>query len=102
VISFLGDLDPRIPWHVSRYYPQYRVDIPPTETRVVHAALEKARQAGLVYLYAGNLPEVEWTDTRCPDCGTVLVNRRGYSARVTGMAEGTCSACGREIAGVWG
>ena len=101
VISFLHDLDPEIPWHVSRYYPQYRMEIPPTEAREVHSALERAREAGLCHLYAGNLPDEQWTDTRCPGCGAVLVTRRGYSTRVMGMDGGKCAACGRAIAGVW-
>lgn len=101
MISFLSDLNQEIPWHVSRYYPQYRMEIPPTEAREVHAALERAREAGLHHLYAGNLPDGQWTDTRCPGCGAVLITRRGYSARVTGLDHGTCGACGRSIAGVW-
>ena len=101
MIGFLLDLDPDLPWHVSRYYPQYHTNLPPTETRVVEAALQKAREAGLRYLYAGNVGGVDWSDTRCPDCDAVLISRRGYSARAAGIENGRCRACGKEIAGVW-
>ncbi|MDY0296147.1 MAG: AmmeMemoRadiSam system radical SAM enzyme [Acidobacteriota bacterium] len=101
VVTFLHDLNPHIPWHVSRYYPQYQMDRPSTEAGVIEAALAKARDAGLVYLYAGNLPLEEWSDTRCPQCNALLIRRSGYAVTIHGLDKGKCRNCGCDIAGVY-
>ena len=101
IIGFLHELDPEIPWHVSRYFPQYRMKTPATPLRSIQSVLEQARQQGLAYVYGGNIPDGNWTDTRCPGCGEVRVKRRGYQARVTGITTGNCAGCGQRLSGVW-
>lgn len=100
--GFLVGLSPDIPWHVSRFHPSYRMlDRPATPGSAVERALEIGREEGLRYVYAGNLPGHASESTRCPSCGEVVVERRGF--RVTGMrvGGGLCGDCGSQIAGRW-
>ena len=102
LISFLFDLDPNIPWHVSRFLPHYRLlAIPPTEERVIHDFLQLAADKGMRFLYGGNLTDSKWSDTRCPSCHEVLIKRLGYHVENSGLRAGCCRFCGMDIPGVW-
>lgn len=94
------ELDPDTPWHVSRFYPQYKLDrLPPTPTATVNRAVEIGRSAGLNYIYVGNLG-VDG-DTLCVGCGTTLIQRRGYEVRRNRIsAQSCCPDCGQRVAGV--
>lgn len=102
---FLAGLDRNIPWHVTAYHDDYRQEgHGSTPARTLLRAAEIGREAGLRFVYAGNLSGRvgEWEDTRCPGCETVLVERRGYQVircRVT--AVGGCPACGGSVPGIW-
>ena len=102
---FLVSVSPDIPWHVTAFHPMYkRLDAPPTSVALLQRAAEVGQEAGLHYVYAGNLPGKVGSleDTHCPHCGHVLIQRRGYSLvgyQLT--AQGTCQKCGTKIAGVW-
>jgi pyruvate formate lyase activating enzyme len=89
------------PWHVSRFYPQYREHgIPPTEA----SALQKVRQIGLdeglSYVYTGNLPWDPGERTRCPECSHLLIERSGYTILTYDISDGRCSQCGYEVEGL--
>lgn len=102
LISFIVEVDPEIPWHVSRFYPQHRLtDVDPTDPRAIYSFLEMAGDMGLQYLYAGNVASDKWEDTRCPKCDALLIQRSGYFTRVKNMAQGTCTSCNHPIPGVW-
>lgn len=95
-------LGPGVPWHVSRFHPAHHMlDVPPTPAATLLRAAEIGREAGLQYVYVGNAPELGREDTRCPTCGLAVVERRGYQARSRLEADGRCSACGRQIEGLW-
>ncbi len=102
---FLVSVSADIPWHVTAFHPDYKmIDPPPTSARALQQAAEIGQEAGLNFVYAGNLPGRVGSleDTRCPHCAAVLVERRGYV--VTGYhltAQGSCPRCGRRIPGVW-
>ncbi|MBT7163219.1 MAG: AmmeMemoRadiSam system radical SAM enzyme [Victivallales bacterium] len=102
--AFLASLSPDLPWHVSAYHAAYRWDHGPARTPL--ATIEKAtaigRAAGLRYIYAGNLPTHEFSDTTCPSCHRVVLARRGFSLRRHELANGACPACRTPIPGVWG
>jgi pyruvate formate lyase activating enzyme len=95
-----GELGLDTPWHVSRFFPTYRMDdVPPTPLATLQHAQEIGRAAGLRYIYAGNQPGE--SNTACHACGQLLIRRIGYQIveqRVTG--EATCPACGAALAGV--
>jgi pyruvate formate lyase activating enzyme len=97
--AFLVDVDPDIPWHLSRFGPRYKLlDAPPTPVSTLHRAVEIGYNAGLNYVYAGNVPGDAYEHTRCPECGTICIGRRGYRVRNL-MADGrTCATCGYELA----
>ena len=65
--SFLVSVSPDIPWHVSRFYPAYRLmDVPPTPVSSLELALRVGHEAGLRYVYAGNVPGHDSESTVCP------------------------------------
>ncbi len=89
------------PWHVSRFHPTYRLtDHPPTPTATLHRAREIGLEAGLEYVYTGNIPGQGGEDTVCPNCGQTVIERTGFSVRMHRMDRGHCAACDNPIAGV--
>ena len=102
---FIASVSPDIPWHVTAFHKDYKMTKPgntPPETLV--RAADGGKEAGLHYVYAGNLPGrvEEYEDTRCPACNKVLVRRRGYVLREYRIdIHGACPVCGTKIAGVW-
>jgi pyruvate formate lyase activating enzyme len=102
LISFILSVDKTIPWHVSRFYPQYKLtNIPPTDPETIFSVLETAKEMGLQYIYAGNISAGQWEHTHCPQCNTLLIERQGYYTRVLDFSNGKCGSCGHSIPGVW-
>jgi pyruvate formate lyase activating enzyme len=103
--EFLAGISPDIPWHVTAFHRDYKMIGPentPAATLVRAAALGHA--AGLRYVYAGNVASgiAGLEDTRCPACGTVVVERRGFRVLRNKLGpDGSCPSCGTAIAGVW-
>ncbi|MCK6583671.1 MAG: AmmeMemoRadiSam system radical SAM enzyme [Anaerolineales bacterium] len=102
---FLAEVSTDIPWHVTAFHKDYKMTDPDnTDAKTLIRAAEIGREAGLKFVYAGNLPGTvgEYEDTVCPNCSHRLVKRRGYfilENRLTG--EGKCPKCGEAIPGVW-
>ena len=101
---FLVSVSADIPWHVTAYHPDYKMRRTPHPTDSLLRAAEIGQEAGLRYVYAGNLPGRVGSleDTHCPHCQTRLIRRRGYvilDYRLT--PEGTCPQCGTRIPGRW-
>jgi pyruvate formate lyase activating enzyme len=67
----------------------------------IEEAAEIARAAGLRYVYAGNVPSEQYSDTRCPGCGLTVLARRGMHLRRNEIVGSTCPSCHTSIAGVW-
>ena len=105
IARFLVSVSPDIPWHVTAFHPDYRMDDRrSTSVRTLLRAAEIGVAEGLHFVYAGNLPGAvaSWEDTHCPGCRALLVERMGFRVgrnRIT--AEGRCPDCGRAIPGVW-
>ena len=92
---WIAELDPNIPLHLSRYFPNYKMTIPQTpETTMIRAAEIASKYLKFVYL--GNVAGS--SDTVCPDCGTLLIARNGYHTQV--IASGECPKCGRDLKGI--
>ncbi|MDY7036414.1 MAG: AmmeMemoRadiSam system radical SAM enzyme [Thermodesulfobacteriota bacterium] len=99
---FLADLDSNIPWHISRFHPTYRItDINPTSRDSIHRARDIGYEAGLKYVYTGNLPGDKGENTFCHGCGTLLIDRIGFSVRKKIIKDNHCPRCNAEIPGVW-
>lgn len=103
--GFLAGISADIPWHVSAFHPDYKMTrTSSTSAEMLERAASIGHASGLRYVYAGNLPGRVGglEDTRCPGCGTVLVERCGFEVlqnRIT--ANGACPHCRLEIPGFW-
>ena len=95
------DLGPETPWHLSRFYPQYKMtDRGPTDTSLLYKTKEDGEKIGLKYIYVGNV--YNGNNTKCGNCGQTLIYRNGYQTKVSGLDErGHCSKCGAVLPGVW-
>jgi pyruvate formate lyase activating enzyme len=100
---FLASVSLDIPWHVTAFHPDYLMNNnPPTPSNTLLRAAEIGQEAGLHYVYAGNLPGRvgSMEDTFCPKCSTRLIQRRGYTIKEYKItAAGTCPKCGATVAG---
>ncbi|WP_345326121.1 radical SAM protein [Candidatus Villigracilis proximus] len=102
---FLAELSVDIPWHVTAFHKDYKMLAPDnTDSQTLIRAAEIGREAGLRYVYAGNLPGNvgEYETTHCPRCSYQLVKRSGYVIQKYKITEeGKCPKCGEKIAGLW-
>jgi len=102
VARFLFSCSPAIPWHVSAFYPTYRMmDKPRTSPEIIRRAREIGLEEGLRYVYTGNIPGAEGENTSCYHCQKVLIRRYGYQIAENSITEGKCPHCGTSIEGVW-
>jgi pyruvate formate lyase activating enzyme len=90
------------PIHFDRFYPMYKLEqLAPTPVDVLNNAVRLAEGEGLNYVYTGNMPGNEKSDTICPSCKSVVVVRQGYRITVNNITNGKCNKCGSKIDGVW-
>jgi pyruvate formate lyase activating enzyme len=100
--GFLARLDPGIPWHISRFHPTYRLtNIHATPPETIRRAREIGYEAGLKYVYTGNLPGDSGEKTFCHQCGERLIDRYGFSVQAIEITDGRCPKCESLIPGVW-
>lgn len=104
IARFVASINSDIPWHVTAYHPDYRMGNPATPTGALKMAGDIGQEAGLHFVYAGNLPGKVGSleDTFCPSCQTRLIQRKAYSIidyQIT--PSGTCPNCNTKIAGIW-
>jgi pyruvate formate lyase activating enzyme len=105
--DFVASVSPDIPWHITAFHTDYKMQGDGQRDTTVEDLLRAAeigRNAGLRYIYAGNLPGMveEWEDTRCPQCHNTLIRRYGYliaDYRLTPL--GRCPNCAHQIPGRW-
>ena len=102
IAQFVRSVGEDIPWHVTRFHPTYNL---PDQPRTPLATLKRARQigleAGLRYVYEGNIPG-EGEETFCWNCKKSLVKRIGFSVDENNVKKGKCPYCGMAVDGVWG
>ncbi len=104
IADFLASVSPDIPWHVTAFHKDYRMQEPDnTTSRTLIRAAEIGVAAGLRYVYAGNLPGAvgRFENTYCPECRALLIERVGYRILSQRIRGGCCPDCGAVIAGVW-
>ncbi len=86
--------------HVSRYFPRYKLNIPPTPLSTIERFMDLSRKK-LHYVYPGNTPQLE-SHTYCPGCGKLLIQRFLYNTTLMGIDDsGTCTHCHYKIKGVF-
>ncbi|WP_016777615.1 AmmeMemoRadiSam system radical SAM enzyme [Anaerophaga thermohalophila] len=90
------------PLHFSRFTPMYKLNrLPSTPLEILEKAHKIAREAGMKYVYIGNVPGHEAQDTYCPACRKKIIDRSGFRIRENHIVDGRCEFCGEPIAGVW-
>ena len=103
--QYIRSVSADIPWHVTAFHPDYKMtSTPRTLVNTLLRAAEIGQEAGLNFVYAGNLPGrvSEYENTYCPGCRALLIERQGYT--ILGYyltANGSCPKCGMPIPGVW-
>lgn len=94
------ELGPDVPWHISRFFPGYKMtDRPPTPVKTLRKARTIGLAEGLRYVYLGNVADD--ANTCCHFCGRLLIQRRGYWIAVNHLKQGLCPDCKTPVAGVW-
>ncbi|MEK7852125.1 MAG: AmmeMemoRadiSam system radical SAM enzyme [Deltaproteobacteria bacterium] len=99
--EFIKSVDPAMPWHVTQFYPTYKLtDQPRTPVKALRRAREIGHEVGLKYVYEGNVPGEGGENTYCPSCGELLIERYGFSIVGLKMEGSKCSKCGHQLEGV--
>lgn len=105
IAKFQADLDVSMPWHISGFYPMYKMkDVPPTPFQTLRRAYEIGKEMGLKYVYVGNIEDKTRESTYCPGCNHLVIERHGQIGQyVTNRLVNTneCPHCGTKIEGVW-
>jgi len=103
IARFIADeIGSDTPWHVSRFYPTYRMtDRPGTPIETLRRARQIGIAAGLRHVYEGNVPGAGGENTWCPGCSALLVSRCGFRIEEISVRNGKCPSCGSVVAGVW-
>jgi len=97
----LKNLGPDVPLHFTAFHPDFKLqDKPKTPPETLHRARAIALEAGLRFVYEGNIYS-EAANTNCPKCGTVLIRRSWHTVETNRIQNGACSACGYRVPGVW-
>ena len=102
IAQFILSLGAGIPWHLSAFYPTYKMlNLPRTPAKTLHRAREIGMKAGLRYVYCGNIPGQGGEDTFCPKCGKDVIERMGFRVGRNDVVGGECRHCHAEIEGIW-
>ena len=102
--EWLASVDPRMPWHVTAFHPDYKMlDTPATPPETLVKTREIAKMAGLKHVYCGNVPGAyaDYEATECPKCGKRIVARYGFNVTENNVVEGKCRFCKEKISGIW-
>lgn len=99
----LDNVGPDVPVHFLKFFPAYKMrNFPPTPEEILSRCRRIAMDAGLKYVYLGNVPGHEGENTFCPKCGKRLVARVGYlGITENNISNGKCKFCGYPIPGLW-
>jgi len=98
----MAELGPDVPIHFTRFHPDYKLrNLPPTPVATLERARSIALDAGIHYAFVGNVPGHSGNQTYCPNCGKVIIMRRGFFVLQNHVKDGKCGFCGHKIAGVF-
>jgi len=101
IADFMLSLGPETPWHVSAFHPTYKMtDRQRTPVETLRRARRIGLDAGLRYVYSGNVPGDEGENTYCHHCGKEIIGRYGFAVSARHLRKGACEFCGTPVAGV--
>jgi pyruvate formate lyase activating enzyme len=102
IAEFIASVSPEIPWHVTQYYPTYKLnDKPRTPVETLRNARDIGLKSGLKYVFEGNVPGEGRENTYCPECDVLIIKRMGFSILENNLSNGKCPGCDHPVAGVW-
>lgn len=102
IADFLVSVDPAIPWHLTGFYPAYRMaGVKPTPQSTLEMARQVGLDRGLMHVYTGNRPGAGGENSICPSCGKLVVQRYGFKILKNELIKGHCPSCNTQIKGVW-
>jgi pyruvate formate lyase activating enzyme len=100
LVSWLAGVSPEIPLHISRYFPSYKYNAPPTDIHTLYNFYQIATEK-LNYVYLGNLVVKKEANTYCPKCGALLIKRDNYTIEKINIENGICKICKEKIYGIF-
>jgi pyruvate formate lyase activating enzyme len=101
IAEFIAGVDPSIPWHLTQFYPTYRLlDRPHTPLATLRRAREIGYEVGLHYVYQGNVPGEGGENTHCHACKALLISRHGCDLLANHIRDGRCPRCAAVIPGI--
>jgi len=90
------------PIHFSRFHPQYKLNtLPATPLNILEKARNAAISEGMNFVYIGNVTDTNASNTYCPDCKDLIIQRKGYQIDASKISQGKCKSCGNSISGRW-
>ena len=100
IAKFTASVDKYMPWHVSRFHPDYEFDsVQSTPVEIMERAYAFGKKEGITFIYLGRVPL--WSnETVCPDCEKTVISRTGYQT-TTAIQDGACPKCGKNTPGVF-
>ena len=104
IANFIANISKDIPWHISAFHPDYKLkNIPRTPFKTLKKAYDIAKEAGLNYVFSGNVDNNDTSSTYCPGCGFKVIDRNGYLGEwvYNHLENGLCPKCKTKIAGIW-
>jgi pyruvate formate lyase activating enzyme len=101
IARFIAGLGKETPWHISRFHPQFKMqNLPATPIALLHRAVEIGKQAGLKYVYSGNVPGDKGENTYCFNCGNLMIERCGFKIISINLTGNKCTNCGTQLEGI--
>lgn len=101
IALFLKSVDPETPWHLSAFFPAYKMmEVEPTDRESLMRAWQIGKDVGLAHVYCGNIPAIH-EDTICHRCNEKLIERVGFHVVSNRLDRGHCPSCHTAVRGVW-
>lgn len=92
------ELGPETPWHVTRFFPHLELShLEPTPISTLEHAVRIGKSMGIHHIYVGNVPGHSGENTYCPECGTLAIDRQGFSVIQSSVTDGRCKKCSRDL-----
>jgi pyruvate formate lyase activating enzyme len=102
IAELISEVGEDTPWHISQFYPTYKlITLPRTPVATLRKARKIGLEAGLKYVYEGNVPGENGENTYCPNCEKLLIHRFGYQIIENKIKNSTCTYCGAKIDGLY-